>query len=350
MRKILIISQTQFGYLTDVYKYCEHLNKKLDITVLCWDYNKKRMEIPNVKINYVSRDGNLIKRNIRFIKACFNSFSLNYDRIFMIYFYLCSLLALRKKVRHSIILDFRTASVSKFKIVNFFWNTISKIEAGFFLKKTAISEGVAKILKLRNYSLLPLGADIIKQISLKKNSFNLLYVGTFANRDLEKTIYGFHEYCKSVQNDINISYTLIGSGWNNERRELQQIINAEHLDDKVKLVGEKYGDELTEYYNQCDIGISFIPITSYFDHQPPTKTFEYLLSGLPVIATATHENKKIINKKNGVLIDDTIVGFKNGLQVLLNSIGKYKTKEIQDGVKENSWAYICEKYFLSIID
>jgi len=42
----------------------------------------------------------------------------------------------------------------------------------------------------------------------------------------------------------------------------------------------------------------------YYDCQPATKTFEYILSGMVCIATSTYENKKLINNINGVLCND----------------------------------------------
>lgn len=41
-------------------------------------------------------------------------------------------------------------------------------------------------------------------------------------------------------------------------------------------------------------------MTEYYDSQPPTKTFEYALSGLYVLATKTRENEKVITNDNGV--------------------------------------------------
>jgi nucleoside-diphosphate-sugar epimerase len=70
------------------------------------------------------------------------------------------------------------------------------------------------------------------------------------------------------------------------------------------------------YFDIHNIGVSYIPMLKCFDNQPPTKTFEYLLSGMPVIATATNANKDIINDVNGVLINDNSEEVYNGLTAI----------------------------------
>lgn len=44
----------------------------------------------------------------------------------------------------------------------------------------------------------------------------------------------------------------------------------------------------------------YVPITDYYEYQPPTKTFEYVLSGLLCLATATSSNKEVITEEKVV--------------------------------------------------
>jgi glycosyltransferase involved in cell wall biosynthesis len=89
--------------------------------------------------------------------------------------------------------------------------------------------------------------------------------------------------------------------------------------------------------NKSNYGINFVPITSYFNYQPPTKLFEYLLSGLAVISTKTYENSKYINQKNGLLIEDTAEAFYAALVELNKSYHFYKEETIIESVIDYTW-------------
>jgi hypothetical protein len=78
-------------------------------------------------------------------------------------------------------------------------------------------------------------------------------------------------------------------------------------------------------------------MTTYYDTQPPTKTFEYLLSGMAVIATATSENRRIINSTNGVLISDDATGFANGLEKLFKRRHEFSSDEIRKPLMQHTW-------------
>ena len=60
--------------------------------------------------------------------------------------------------------------------------------------------------------------------------------------------------------------------------------------------------KLKPFFDKCNVGVSYIPIRDYYQYQPPTKTFEYGLSGLVTIATETKSNQEVINNCNGILI------------------------------------------------
>lgn len=48
--KLLIIDRGQLGILTDTLKYCEYLHCHFNITYICFDEHRKKIEIPQVKI------------------------------------------------------------------------------------------------------------------------------------------------------------------------------------------------------------------------------------------------------------------------------------------------------------
>ena len=86
--------------------------------------------------------------------------------------------------------------------------------------------------------------------------------------------------------------------------------------------------------------MSYIPLTQYFNFQPPTKTFEYLSSGMITIATSTAENISVINERNGILIRDNEDSLFEGLRILYNNKNNYNSFQIQDNSSQYSWENI----------
>ncbi|HTD92749.1 MAG TPA: hypothetical protein VK644_03010, partial [Chitinophagaceae bacterium] len=85
-KRLLILSYTQFGYLTDTLKYCEYIRDEYDITYLGWDYGLPKIEMDGVRIEYISREGNILKRNLTLLRAFNRQLNNQYDLVFANYF------------------------------------------------------------------------------------------------------------------------------------------------------------------------------------------------------------------------------------------------------------------------
>ncbi|MEI7504287.1 MAG: hypothetical protein WCJ61_13485, partial [Paludibacter sp.] len=96
------------------------------------------------------------------------------------------------------------------------------------------------------------------------------------------------------------------------------------------------------FLENSNVGVSFVPCTPYYDCQPPTKTYEYLIYGLPVIATNTLENRRVIHETNGVLIEDTEDGFCEGIEFIIGKLGRFNSASIQIDNITHSWANIVD--------
>ena len=111
----------------------------------------------------------------------------------------------------------------------------------------------------------------------------------------------------------------------------------------VDLEGYVQHNALRPYFEKANVGVTYIPITPYFEYQPATKTFEYLMAGMPVIATGTFENKQIVNKQNGVIIADDPLSFANSIELLYDRIGDFDDSLIRESVIEYKWETIVSK-------
>ncbi len=350
-KKIVIINSTQYGYLSDLYFFVENSYNEFDIIFICFDQGYKKKDINSkASIHYFlpTTKNSILKLNQ------FNKFSLNLinkykpDFIFVEYYFFCSIIKIISN-KIPFLLDIRTSFIYKNKLKRIIYNKILKIESLFYENISIISEGVGFLLKIKKFKVFPLGSPKFDLVEKKFNQLNLLYVGTFYNREIEKTILGVKIFVNKYPN-IKINYKIIGYGSKNEIDLLLYTIKNNDLSEHVEFIGEVRYPELKEYFVNSNIGVSYIPINEYFNYQPPTKTYEYLLSGNAVIATKTAENAKIINLTNGILISDNEYDFAYGLEYLENNLINFNSKEIQKKAYKYSWENIIKNIYIPHIN
>lgn len=343
-RRLLFINREQFGYQIDYFQYCKYLKNHFDITFLCWDHSINKINENGVNVIYISRNGNILCRYFSFIKSILNLIkSHHFHYIFIKYFIGCSIIPLLYNKKFLVHLDIRSGSDSFYSIRRNIYNYLLCIESYSFKTVSIISPGLKKFLKVSsNAYILPLGADpqiVNRQIDHK---ISLIYIGTFYNRCIDDTVAGLGLFI-SNHPDADVHYTIIGNGWCGEIEQIMNAIKKYDLFKLVELTGYIPHNDLKKYIEKANVGISYIPVTPYYEYQPPTKTFEYLMAGMPVIATSTFENKKIINDQNGILIADNPESFANSLELLYNKIDSFKENLIRESVAENNWVTIIAK-------
>ena len=319
MKKILIINKSQFGYHTDYYYFFnKYLRSDFLITNLCMNYSLPKIDLPGVDVKYVNRHRMKLVRSFHFIWRIAREIRLShYDLILIYYFNFCSVLRLLFNNK-LFILDIRTSSIHKNYMTRFMWNLKLCIELKFFRNCTVVSESLAKRIGLKqgSYHLLPLGAEEISSVKKNYNEINLLYVGTFVNRNIWETITGLNYFYQEFSDRVEITYTIIGFGKHEDEEQIRESIHKFNLKGIVNFIGQVPYTRLKYFFDQCNIGVSYIPVTNYFNCQPSTKTFEYIMSGLFCIATDTNENRKAITAENGILCRDTPESFYDALKKL----------------------------------
>ncbi|MES1198315.1 MAG: glycosyltransferase [Chitinophagaceae bacterium] len=347
-KKLLILSTSQFGYLTDTLKYCEYAKDVCEITYVGWDYGKTQINVDGVSVKLISRGGNIVNRNLRLLMAFHMHIRMNYDVVFINYTRGISLVRLFN-FKRNMILHIRTLRVYKSPVNRFVYDSFLKTETLFFKSISVISEGVARKLRIKKYYLLPLGADTIFKPLERNSNIHLLYVGTLFNRDIIKCVKGFHRYIKKTGDSV-AKFTIVGGYPEKEFSEIKKYIIDNGLEDNVICVGTVPHSQLKEYLISANIGVSFVPITPYFEHQPVTKTFEYLLAGLCIIATETYENTKVLkDKSQAILIADDELEFTKAIEKFREN-GVFVKKEDLVDVEKYSWPSIVRNSFIPLIN
>jgi len=122
------------------------------------------------------------------------------------------------------------------------------------------------------------------------------------------------------------------------------------MNNVITLYGRIPHFELQPFFDKCNIGVSYIPMTEYYEFQPPTETFEYILSGMVCIATDTNENRLLISKENGVLCEDNPESFANALDYVYYNRQNYNSETIRNSLKDYTWENIVNKYLIPILN
>lgn len=340
-KKITIVCSNQFGYLTDTYNYCLYLKNKYEIHYICIDFGKPKIEMEGVQVSYMPLNRLGFGKWFdfyRFSKECLGES----DVFFFKHFFLCSLLLLKIN-RKIAICDTRTGSVRHNSVIRVIENSLMSLEMNLFKYRTAISHSLAKKLFLLNYQLLPLGTALFQPRSvLDNNSLKLVYVGTLTGRKLDDTLRGLKLFVeRSTLPTEKISYQIIGDG---DGEELSHLVKLSHdlgLDDIVKFHGRLPNSVIEPFLLESNVGVSYVPLTPYYDVQPVTKTLEYLSSGMPVLGTETKEQKLVLNSAAlGELCKDNAESFCSALDIIYQRISEFQPEKLSATVSMFSWQEI----------
>lgn len=348
-KKLLIIDINPFGALTDSVKWVEYLKDEWKITMICFAAKDgKKANVDGFKLIQLR---NFKKRKIKAL--WFLLYTIVYlvfyrGKTVVVYFPTCEIYK-RLFPWKRMLVDVRTLSVSDNQNVRIAHNVRLVKACSYYDKITAISEGVAKQMCLPNISVLPLGSDVISSIDkIFTDAIRLIYVGTFTNRHIERTIEGVVAFRKAHP-DVSIDYKIIGYGVADEESLFENMITKYKANDYIHIIGKVPHNQLNAYLDLSNVGLSFVPITDYYNDQPPTKTYEYCLSGIYCIATATRINENLINKRNGILIDDTVESVKKGIEYFWVNREKFNSTEIRNSLQECTWKNIVINKFSPIL-
>ena len=262
--RLLIIDVNPFGGLTDSMKWVEYLKEEWDITMICFaQKDGSRARVDGFKLIQLRNS------RIRQIKALwFLFYTIIYvaffqGKILVEYFPTCDIYK-RLYPWKKMLLDIRTLSVSHNESIRDVNDAKLRRSCRCFDRVTAISEGVARKIGLPNIAILPLGSDVISFVDkIFTNSIRLLYVGTFTNRHIELTIEGVIAFHKKHP-DIPIQYKVIGFGIDDEESLFRKIIKENKAEGYITIVGKVAHNKLSAYFDECNVGFSFVPITNYY--------------------------------------------------------------------------------------
>lgn len=208
------------------------------------------------------------------------------------------------------------------------------------LKDFYISKGVDKnkiivapdAVDISAFTDLPNKEDCRKELGLPLDKKIVMYVGSF-NLYKWKGLDVFLDSAKL--SDSSLLFVAIGG----TKSEIEQIV-ASGISSNVRLIERIGNAKIPKYLKSADILI--IPNRSgdiiSEKYTSPMKLFEYMASGVSIVASDLPSIREIINDSNGILVKpDNPKYLFEGIKLALSSGGTLASKAFED-VRENySW-------------
>lgn len=164
------------------------------------------------------------------------------------------------------------------------------------------------------------------EVRNKTNEFRFISIGSLIERkNFDRLIKSFKTAFHSLD---NVYLTIVGDG--DQMSFLQKLIKEEKLDNRIRLLGQKNRKEIPDLLASHD---AFVLISK-------AETFgvvyiEALSTGLPVIGLTNGGAEFIINKKNGVLLqNDDVYDVSNALKEIYLNIDSYDRKRLANDALE----------------
>jgi glycosyltransferase involved in cell wall biosynthesis len=368
--KILFIYNNAFGQYPIIYEYCTNLHDQgYEVSYIgVADEAKEFISEEGIKIFHIAKkDAASVWRLASQINK--RSKQIAPDLIHVFHFRWCCLLPLLSISFTKYLLDVRTLHVAdskgKHSTFTFLKNRITWFESQFYRHCIALTTDIRKILSpsYKKIPVIPLGANIEKlqppdkkirrlalrdKLSIKNGDLVFLYSGTLSPaRKIDMILRAFKEISSS-----DTWLIIVGD----DKDDPQSIINLKKIsiglgiDRQTIFTGFIQYNNLIDYYLAADIGLCYIPQTSYYDLQPPTKLFEYMAAGIVTVATNTTANKNIITDRiNGYLSQDSTPEL---AQTLINVLKEYPRtspliiNEAYRTVQNFSWVHIIKEYII----
>jgi glycosyltransferase involved in cell wall biosynthesis len=157
----------------------------------------------------------------------------------------------------------------------------------------AATPTIGAAYKNRNIAIVGNQADFTNFSKVTPNfeSQQILFIGN------TESDHSFREVVESIQNMQTVKLVIAGRTFNREiKKWMEQKIGS-----RGKFIGWLDREQLAQEIGRSTIGlVTYENISTYSDSQSqPTKLFEFLMSGLPVVGTPIAVNKELISKSRG---------------------------------------------------
>ncbi len=203
--------------------------------------------------------------------------------------------------------------------------TTGKGDTEFLLGYFNTSAPYVEIMNLPPYQT-PKHTDLLRvKADLSYDTLILIYQGMILKgRGLKIVI-------DAISNIENVHLFIVGAG--EYYQDLAQYVIDKGMSKKVTFTGRVPYSRLLDITASADVGLClFEPISVSYELALPNKLFEYIMAGIPTIATNLPQIQRVINKnKVGVLVDSDLK-----INDVINAIEKVRDLEVRKKMIEQA--------------
>lgn len=172
-------------------------------------------------------------------------------------------------------------------------------------------------------------------------SIRLIYIGTVSKERGRDVM--LEAMSLIAKKNISVNLTMVGANTEELSYSMQRIKTL-NIENYVRVHARVSGKEIPKYLASADVGICLWEDTPWWRFNPPTKLFEYLVAGIPILASNIRTHTRYIKNWNNGLI------FNYDANSLANAIIElYLHKNKIDALKKQA-SVSGEQYFWSRIE
>lgn len=203
-------------------------------------------------------------------------------------------------------------------------------------RKFAEKIGKHKTAVLYNYSDL---GEAFKANSYKEKKYDLIYCGAIT--ELRGAYIILRALVKAKLEIPNVQLAFLGTYYPESlKKELYSFIVDKGLEHNVHLLDAVPYKIVADFYNMSRVGLVLLQEVKTFEISMPIKIFEYMLFGLPIIASNFGHMKKYINSDScGTLVDPEGID-----EVAAAMVELLSDKDLYQKYSENGRKSAVEKY------
>jgi glycosyltransferase involved in cell wall biosynthesis len=207
-----------------------------------------------------------------------------------------------------------------------------------------VDQTLAAIYKKNNHNVVILGHFPEIKMALHSNpvfnrsELSLIYAGRLS---ADRGILLYADMVRKLQEKGIPTQLFLAGVFIPESEKTSFYGYAKDISNSVKYLGWISYDQISEVYHNADIGLAVLMPEPRYVAATPVKLFEYMASGLPVIASNFPSIAEIVNDARCGLLIDPI----GGLTEAINSIEHWwESKVIPQTLGENGRRAILSKY------
>lgn len=148
-------------------------------------------------------------------------------------------------------------------------------------------------------AIVPNGVDVSRFASDAESvESRIIYAGNLGHAQNLETCVRAMQYVES-----DVTFRIVGDG--DRRSALEELTDELDLEDDVEFVGLVDRDRVPDELASSSVGVAPIQASEELSYAVPTKAYEYMASGLPVVATGTGAVERLLSEsEGGVVVGD----------------------------------------------